>query len=82
MAKKVSADDSMTFEESMERLEAIVEEMESGEMPLGEILKRYEEGMSYLKNCDAQLVEAETKIRKWTEGGLGTVSPHDVDVED
>lgn len=50
------------FEESLERLEALVQEMESGNLPLEEILKKYEEGNRLIKLCAAKLNEAEQRI--------------------
>jgi len=70
MAKSGKAQES-TFEASLERLESIVEEMESGEMPLEQIINRYEEGMKHLAVCDKKLTEAEVRIRKLTENEKG-----------
>ena len=46
----------------MERLEAIVEQMESGKLPLEDLIVRYEEGMNLVKVCQEQLANAEQKI--------------------
>lgn len=51
-----------TFESALTRLEAIVEEMESGKMPLEELLVRYEEGMKLVNVCQDRLTRAEKKI--------------------
>jgi exodeoxyribonuclease VII small subunit len=51
-----------TFETAMDRLEAIVEQMESGKLPLEELIVRYEEGMSMVKVCQERLTAAEHKI--------------------
>ena len=50
------------FERAMERLEAIVEQMESGKLPLEDLIVRYEEGMNLVKVCQEQLANAEQKI--------------------
>jgi exodeoxyribonuclease VII small subunit len=52
----------MSFETGMERLEAIVNEMESGKMLLEDLLARYEEGMKLVKVCQDRLAKAEQKI--------------------
>ena len=44
-----------SFETAMERLEKIVEEMESGKMLLEDLLVRYEEGMKLVKVCQDRL---------------------------
>ena len=46
---------SANFEQAMKRLEEIVEQMESGDLPLEELIVRYEEGMKLVKVCQAQL---------------------------
>ena len=50
------------FERAMERLEAIVEQMESGKLPLEDLIVRYEEGMNLVKVCQERLANAEHKI--------------------
>ncbi len=48
----------------MLRLETIVEKMESGDVPLAELLSRYEEGSRLLSVCEQQLKAAELKIEQ------------------
>ena len=50
------------FENAMDRLEAIVEQMESGKLPLEDLIVRYEEGMNLVKVCQERLASAEQKI--------------------
>jgi exodeoxyribonuclease VII small subunit len=50
------------FEQAMARLEAIVVELEKGDLPLDESLKIFEEGIRLSKNCLKVLEEAERKI--------------------
>src|SRR6266576_1740357 len=52
----------LNFETAMDRLEAIVEQMESGKLPLEDLIVRYEEGMNLVKVCQERLVSAEQKI--------------------
>lgn len=51
-----------TFEESLQRLEAIVKEMERGDLPLEQSLKLFEEGIALSGSCKKELDEAEGKI--------------------
>lgn len=60
-----------SFEAAIERLEAIVGEMESGKMPLEDLLARYEEGMKLVKQCQEQLATAEQKIEIITRDHSG-----------
>ena len=52
----------LNFEKAMDRLETIVEQMESGKLPLEDLIVRYEEGMSLVKVCQERLSNAEQKI--------------------
>lgn len=51
-----------SFEESLEKLESIVDEMEGGELSLERLIARYEEGSKLLVQCEKKLKEAERKI--------------------
>ena len=59
-AKKIEPEQN--FEGAMDRLEKIVEQMESGKMMLEELIVRYEEGMKLVKVCQERLASAEQKI--------------------
>jgi len=50
------------FEESLQRLEVIVREMERGELPLDHSLKLFEEGVALSGSCRKELEEAEGKV--------------------
>jgi exodeoxyribonuclease VII small subunit len=52
----------LNFEAAMDRLEKIVEQMESGKLPLEDLIVRYEEGMNLVKICQERLANAEQKI--------------------
>jgi exodeoxyribonuclease VII small subunit len=51
------------FEEAMERLEKITEELEQGNVSLDAALERFEEGMKLIGFCEKRLDEAEKKIQ-------------------
>lgn len=51
-----------SFEESLEELEKIVAELESGKLGLSDALARYEQGVKHLKGCQQLLERAERKI--------------------
>jgi len=53
---------ALDFEGAMDRLEKIVEQMESGKLPLEDLIVRYEEGMNLVKLCQERLAKAEQKI--------------------
>ena len=61
-SKPKPRDAELNFEGAMDRLEKIVEQMESGKLPLEDLIVRYEEGMNLVKICQERLANAEQKI--------------------
>ena len=59
------------FEEALKKLEAIVEAMESDDLPLETLIKRYEEGVRLAQICQAKLAEAELKIQQLEKDAAG-----------
>ncbi len=57
-----ASDAKLSFESALTQLESIVESMESGDVPLADLLAKYEEGTKLLKLCEARLKDAELKI--------------------
>lgn len=54
--------EEIKFEKALERLEKIVEDLEAGNIPLDEALKKYEEGVKLSRACQERLNQAEKKI--------------------
>lgn len=73
MSNKESQPD-LSFEDALKQLEGIVDSLESGEVPLQEMVEKYELGTSLLKLCRSRLDEAELRIQKVekSENGLST----------
>lgn len=67
-------DAKLSFEDALGQLETIVESMESGEVPLAELLAKFEQGSKLLKTCEARLKEAELKIEQLKKQKDGRVS--------
>lgn len=63
MKKKIS------FEEGMQTLEALVQSLESGQMPLEESFKTYEQAMKLRAELSALLDDGDRRIRVLTEAG-------------
>lgn len=74
MAKK-------SFEQSLNALEKIVEELENGDLPLDKALKKFDEGMALSRQCSALLDETERKVaRLMGEDGESSVEvPFEMD---
>jgi len=56
-----------TLEQKLQRLEAVVGEMETGELTLEALLARYREGQQLLAACQAELDRAEMIVRTYGE---------------
>ena len=54
--------DKMSFEEAMKELEAVVGQLESGDVELEASIKLYERGAALKKRCEEKLKEAEEKV--------------------
>ena len=57
----------LAFEEALKNLEDVIEELESGNVPLEQLVVKYEEGTSLLKVCHKRLNQAELKIEQLRE---------------
>ncbi len=51
-----------SFEASLDELEKVVKELESGELPLERALELFERGVALSETCRKQLEEAETRV--------------------
>lgn len=67
-------DAKLSFEDALGKLESIVESMESGEVPLAELLAKFEEGTRLLKVCESRLKDAELKIEQLKKQKDGSVA--------
>ena len=52
------------FEKSINRLEELVDKMESGESSLEQNLEWFEEGMNLIKTCQTHLVDADKRVQE------------------
>ena len=59
------------FESALERLESLVEQLDTGELELEESLERFEEGVRLVRLCSERLRSAEIRIQQLREGALG-----------
>ena len=76
MNKKVD----VNFEEALQKLETIVEDLESGELSLENSLKSFEKGIKLARQCQEKLSKAELQVQKLIEedGELKTTPLKDV----
>ena len=72
---------TINLEKSLAKLEDLVDELESGDLPLEKAMKKFEEGIKLTRNCQAALKEAEQKVEILLESA-GSEGLEEFDVED
>ena len=67
------------LEKSLADLETLVEELESGDLPLDKAMKKFEEGIKLTRGCQVALKDAEQKVEILlkTAGGEATIQDFD-----
>lgn len=78
----MAARKKIDFEGSMLRLEEIISLLERGDAPLEQAMKLFEEGAKLLRDCTAQLDQAEQKVTLLTAGDDGEVAEQPFKRED
>lgn len=73
MSPSTKPEKSESFEKNLERLDAIVQQLEDTELPLEKALQLYEEGMKLSEVCHKQLEEAEGRVQILTKKSGGKV---------
>lgn len=66
--------EGMTFEEALDALSRIVEELEQGEVPLDRSIALYERGGALKAHCERKLKEAELKVERIAAGADGSLT--------
>jgi exodeoxyribonuclease VII small subunit len=75
MAKK-------SFEQALQLLEKIVQELESGDLPLEKAMSKFEEGIQLTRFCSQKLDETEQKINLLLQDQQGNVSSKPFEADD
>ena len=79
MAARKKTEDPQSFEDAMQRLDAIVAKLEEDRLPLEEMLARYEEGVALARYCGEKLEAAEQKVRLIAGKADGSVALEEFD---
>ena len=58
----MTAKKTINLEKTLADLENLVEELESGDLPLEKAMQKFEQGIKLTRNCQAALKEAEQKV--------------------
>jgi exodeoxyribonuclease VII small subunit len=64
----------LSFSQALEKLQNVVEAMESDDLPLETLLARYEEGMKLARKCEARLAAAEVRIQQLEQDAAGALA--------
>ena len=70
------------FEKAIQRLEKIVDDLETGELDIDKSLEIFEEGIKMSRVCSKKLSEAEAKIEKLTRNQKGELVAEPFPVEE
>ncbi|NCF15065.1 MAG: exodeoxyribonuclease VII small subunit [Gammaproteobacteria bacterium] len=77
----MSSKKTINLEKSLADLEELVEELESGDLPLEKAMKKFEEGIKLTRGCQTALKEAEQKVEILLKSAGGE-DLEDFEVED
>jgi len=77
----MSAKKTVNLEKSLTDLEDLVEELESGDLPLEKAMKKFEDGIKLTRACQTALKEAEQKVEILLKSAGGD-QLEDFEVED
>ena len=75
--QKETGVESLSIEQAMERLENLVREMETGQMPLDRLISSYEEGVQLAGLCQEKLDAAAKKIQVIAKNASGQTKLED-----
>lgn len=77
----MSSTKSINLEKALADLEGLVEELESGDLPLEKAMKKFEEGIKLTRSCQKSLKDAEQKVEILLKSAGGE-SLQDFDTDD
>lgn len=72
---------SLSFEQALAELEAIVRELETGRADLDQAIAAYQRGAALKQHCESKLREAQAKVDKITFDADGAVTTEAADIE-
>ncbi len=76
MTSKKTVQDK-TFEQNMQALQELLGKLETGNMPLEDSLKAFEEGQVLVQKCREKLAQAELRVQKIVDAHTGETEPFD-----
>ncbi|MHC1693952.1 MAG: exodeoxyribonuclease VII small subunit [Eubacteriales bacterium] len=71
------AEENLSFEQALVRLEMIIKSLESGNTPLDQSLELYEEGVALVRQCNGKLDNASQRIKVLSRDSEGEITEVD-----
>jgi len=78
----MTSEKKFNLEKSLADLETLVEELESGDLPLDKAMKKFEEGIKLTRRCQAALKDAEQKVEILLKSAGGDETLQEFDASD
>ena len=78
----MSTKQAFDLEKALNDLETLVEELESGDLPLEKAMKKFEDGIKLTRSCQSALKEAEQKVEILLKSAGGEEALEDFDVDE
>lgn len=78
----MSSKKSVNLERALADLESLVEELESGDLPLEKAMKKFEMGVKLTRSCQAALKDAEQKVEILLKSAGGEEALADFAIDD
>lgn len=78
----MSTKQAIDLEKALTDLETLVEELESGDLPLDKAMKKFEDGIKLTRSCQSALKDAEQKVEILLKNAGGEETLEDFDVDE
>lgn len=78
----MSSKKSIDLEKSLGQLEGLVEELESGDLPLEKAMQKFEQGIKLTRDCQTALKDAEQRVEVLLKSAGGEEALEEFDAED
>ena len=78
----MSKKQAINLEKALSDLEELVEELESGDLPLEKAMKKFEDGIKLTRSCQTALKEAEQKVEILLKNAGGDEALQEFDVDE
>jgi exodeoxyribonuclease VII small subunit len=78
----MSAKKPPNLEKSLEQLESLIDELESGDLPLDTAMKKFEEGIKLTRSCQSALKDAEQRVEILLKSAGGEEALQDFDADE